>query len=124
MIRPFNVEDYDLLCSWWTGHGWDVPVPLAALPTHGLIANECAAGFLYRTDSDLCWITWMVADPKRPQDSASALRSVIDGLVTLAKELGYTTAITSIQHSGLIALFQRAGFDKTETSMTNLTRSL
>ena len=72
-IRIAEHTDYETLKDWWGF--WRFPAPsIPSLPQYqqgsfnGLIAShngkDLAAGFLYETNSAMCWIEYIVTNPK------------------------------------------------------------
>lgn len=123
-IREYTPNDYSMLCSWWNTHKFPPP-PEAIFPQVGVIIDECAAGFLYQTDSAIAWVEWIVVDPvcdkiKRRQ----ALDLLIDELSALAKNKGFKVIFTSVEHEGLMDRLKTKGFAIGDTKVTQMFRSL
>lgn len=116
--------DYPMLYRWWLEHKFPPP-PLEALPKVGVIVEDCAAGFIYQTDSCIAWLEWIVVDPtcdkiKRRQ----ALDGLVKELSQLAKEKGYKTLFSSSVHPGLIERLKQAGFMVGDNNTTQLIRNI
>ena len=68
-IRPLNSNDYDnILLGWWKDWGWVAP-PKDFLPQNGeggiIILDgdvPICAGFLYASNSNLCWVDWIISN--------------------------------------------------------------
>jgi len=123
-IKPYNRLDYWELCSWWAGHGWMAP-DQDMLPEHGFIINNICAGFLYKTDSKIAWLEFIISNPRSEKlERNKALDLLIEQLYSRAKELGFKAIFTSATHKGLIERYKDHGFVVTDTSMTNLVKRI
>lgn len=121
-IRRFQESDYKTICSWWKEHEWPL-IPLSFLPKTGIIVDDCAAGFLYSTDSGLCWLEFVVVDKNSDKEKR---RKALDVLIleasALAKTMGFSAMFSSLSHDGLINRYKKHGFQVTDKNMTNLIR--
>lgn len=128
-LEMFDVnKHYETVCSWWKQHKWDV-VPTGLLPKHGIVIYDgdtpAAAGWVYSTDSKICWIEWIVVNPTLKRNiRGAAIEELIEALQALAKELGFLVAFTSVRVPRLIKRLELKGFVASESGMTNLTRVL
>lgn len=121
-IRLFNSSDYEMLSSWWKQHEWP-SIPLSFLPKIGIIVDDCVAGFIYSTDSKICWLEFIISDPKCEQKKRQdALNLLIQEASNTAKDLGYEVIFTLASHKGLIEKYKNNGFKVTDNNMTNLMR--
>lgn len=130
MFKPvaYTPEFYPILAKWWNDHDWPA-IPQDALPKTGIVItneeNPIVAGFLYKTDSTMAWMEYIVADAKSDKMIRSeALDMLIDCLLFIAKENGFKTVFTSSVHPSLIARKQKHGFIVGDTNTTQLIRSL
>ncbi len=115
-------EDYEMLASWWTGHGWPA-VPKHILPPLGIIADNIAAGWLYMDNggTGVCMMEWLVTDPKvSPIATVRALRVVVDFLKSEASRMDYGVMLTTCNQEGLARLLENKGFQRTDTGMIHL----
>lgn len=77
-------EDYPLLTKWFEGHGEPAPQE-KALSSFGVV-EEHAMGFLYTTDSSICWLENLVTNPFAPKKKREeSLQEVIPVLLHFAK---------------------------------------
>jgi len=130
MIRLFDKEtDYELLTSWWKGHGWDA-VPAAILPKLGVVSKEdgepVAAAFLYMDNSvGVCWMEWFVANPAASGKAViRAHRLICAFLKEEALRMDYGVMLTSCKQDSLVRLYERNGFQKTDSGVTHLIKIL
>jgi N-acetylglutamate synthase-like GNAT family acetyltransferase len=128
-VRPWQAKsDHPLLAMWWTLHSWPV-VPLAALPPTGYIVCDEAgtaicAGFLYKTDSCIGWLEWVVANPLYDKVlRGEALDQLIAKLLDEAVLCGMRQVFTTTTHPSLISRYEKHGFLITDRNNTNLIRS-
>lgn len=130
--RAYSDADYECLASWWEAWGWPA-LPKEALPEIGVVVEsidgeskrKICAGFVYKTDSTLCWIEWIISDKNyRESDRKEAMLLLIKSLTQAAKELGYKVAFTSVVSKHLIEKYKSMGFSVDSEGMTNLTKVL
>jgi len=120
-IRKFIAEnDHATVAEWWQGHGWPV-VPPHLLPPYGIIVDGLCAGWLYKTDSRIGWLEWVVSNPK-----ASA-REVYDGMVMMfdllkeeSKRRGDAAIFSALKSRGLIRFYKNQGFEESDSGMTHM----
>lgn len=124
-LRPLQLsDDYGAISEWWTAQKWPV-IPREMLPGTGAIVPGRAAGFLYKTDSQIAWLEFVVANPASDKmERRAALDAVIQSLLATAQSMGFRAVFTSCQHPGLTARYQEHGFQVTDTGMTNLIRRI
>ena len=123
-VEKFLPKHYEEICGWWKAHDW-TPVSLDALPSTGFVIPGICAGFLYSTDSSMCILEWVIANPKTNKETRSeGLDLVIDELLKKAHSGGYKTVFTSVSHPKLLERYSDFGFKKTESTMTNMIKVL
>ena len=127
--RFYKSEDHPMVAHWWESWGWDV-FPEIALPETGVIMTnggvDVAVGFLYKTDSCVCWAENFVASKTAPRElRKGAIDALIKQMAIVAKEQGFLMMMSSVQHPGLIKKLIAAGYnEKYETNMSNLMKVL
>ena len=95
------------------------------LPRVGAVVDGVCAGFLYATDSKICWLEWIVGNPDSPHEiRAEGLNLLINELCAYAKKVGFEVVFTSSNHTRLMDRLDAAGFIKTDTNVTQLIRRL
>lgn len=133
-IRIAKHTDYEMLREWWGF--WRFPAPsIEALPQlneglfSGVISSEggkdLACGFMYKTNSNMVWIEFIVTNPKTTAEERNkAILSVLDELSFSAKELGYSIAFSSIKNENLINKYIENGFSIGTRGTTELIKIL
>lgn len=123
-IRPFEITDYLTLHNWWKEYDWQ-SIPLKSLPQTGFIIDDYCAGFLYKTDSDIAWLEWIVSNKNaNKKEKSQALDLLITTLTETAKTNGFRVIFTSVAHKGLTEKYKTLGFKETDSRMTNLIKEL
>lgn len=108
-------EDYDKLCDWWKFWRF-TPPSIEMLPRTGVIVNndgvDVACGFLYLTDSKMCWIEFVVSNPlvKDKKVRSECIDSLLNQLCGVAKELEYKIVFASIKNENLANKYIANGF--------------
>lgn len=133
-VRVVKYSDYEQLKGWWDS--WKFPAPpITALPkyddenTTGLmVVNEgvnICAGFLYETNSALCWVEFIVANPKsNKEERGVALKLLLKELSNEAKELGFGAIFASIKHPSLLNKYIEEGYEIGTTNTNELIKIL
>jgi hypothetical protein len=118
-IRELTENDYDMLLDWWKWFRFPAP-PKVCLPDNGtggiMVMKEgvpVCAGFVYYTNSRMCWIEYIVSNPEyKNKDRKEAIRFLIKELCKMAKEQGFLAAFTSVKNQNLINHYADCGFAK------------
>jgi hypothetical protein len=133
IIRKLNDTDYDYILSlWWKDWRWTPPLK-NFLPDNGkggvIIFDKdvpICAGFLYITNSDVCWVDWIISSrtytnkPIRKQ----AIKLLIETLTIAAKDIGFKYCYSLIKNESLINAYQELGFIKGSKYSIELIKSL
>jgi hypothetical protein len=129
-VRKLIETDYENLVSWWKWFRF-TPPSKEFLPQNGLggimvyADIDVCAGFLYRTDSKIAWLEFIVSNPKyRNKDRQQAIKLCISSLSQIAKKLGYNAIFTSVKHESLINHFKDCGFFVESGSSKEMTLKL
>lgn len=108
--RAVHAGDLADIRRWHRSHGLDMAAD-GKFPRNGMIVPGVAAGFLYSTDSSVCFIEGFVSNPEASvMERGRALRDIGAGLLLLAKRLGFSRAVSTTQSDGIAALGRRLGF--------------
>ena len=124
-IRPYNFGDYPEVSSWWKAHDWPVLDP-KMLSEEGLVVEGLCAGWLYKTNSCIALLEWVVGNPEADKMARSeALDLLITKAKKMAKDQGYTLLFTFTSHPALVTrMHEKHDFKITDTNMTNLVGGL
>lgn len=124
-LREFKPEDHPNIAQWWEGHGWS-PIPLNILPKLGMIVSrddiDVCAGWLYMDNSvGVCWLDWLVTNPEAdPKSVIRCISQLVTFMSDRARDLNYGVMLTACRQPSLVRLYQRNGFNKTDTDVTHL----
>jgi hypothetical protein len=108
--RELTHQDYEVLCEWWRFWRFTPPA-IELLPDYGLggimIEDEdgtpLSCGFIYDTNSHICWIEYIVANPKIDKQLRSkSIDVLLENLKYLCKERKYIIAFSSIKNESLL----------------------
>lgn len=120
-FRPIVDGDYEMLSQWWTDWKWK-PVPKDMLPMDTgilVMADErpVCAGFIYKTNSSICWIDWIISDKNYTdkESRSECLSLLLHLLCDVAKEMGYKVGYALLKHEGLAERYEKHGFTKGDT---------
>jgi len=131
-IRWLENGDYEnTLVKWWADFDFTAP-PKELLPDNGLGGamvfnedSEICAGFLYQTNSKIAWVEFIISNKEyRGSDRGEAIEYLINVLSIKAKELGYTSIYTSLNHKVLIERYKRCGFIASSQNCTEMVKKL
>ena len=132
--RIAKYSDYEMLQEWWKFWRFTSP-PIITLPQEdneyfsGVIAynneKEIASGFLYKTNSAICWLEYIVTNPKTTSEERNlGIKTVIEQLSIKAKELGYEAIFSSIKNENLINKYKELGFIEGSKCTTEMIKIL
>lgn len=115
-------KHYEHVAKWWAEQKWPV-LPLHQLPTTGVVVsiddNPAAATWIYKTDSSICWIEWIVANPEvRHEIRSNVLAVLLSSATTLAQVMGFTSIFTSSKHASLESRLSQHGFAAADRGVT------
>ena len=118
MIRKYLASDYDEVMSWLDARGMK-KIHSRILPENGFIIPGIGAVWIYKTDSDICFIEELYSNPK-----AESKREHIDQLIMVAieaaKEMGFKFIQSVTSHPSIIKRAVLLGA-KIETLQTLIT---
>jgi hypothetical protein len=111
MVRPFQPEDIKQINSWYGARGIP-PIDKHLFPDVGYIEPGVAAGFLYQTDSSLCFIDGYVANPAAPKASrGEAFDAITISIVRTAKDHGFRQILAYTEHPEIKKRCERSLFN-------------
>ena len=113
-VRTLTEDDYSLLESWWKGWGWPV-VGKNILPDEGtggiMVENEnkpLAAGFIYWSNSGLCWFDWVISDPEgNKRIRPLAVKYLIQTAEQMVKDAGKSCIMSISRSTSLLKIHKK-----------------
>jgi hypothetical protein len=105
--RFVTYNDYGMLCEWWSFWRFTAP-PADCLPQTGIMVFDgeipVCAGFLYKTNSAMCWIEFIVSNPnvKDKPLRRQSISYLISSLCEIGKQMGYRIGYASLKNHSLI----------------------
>lgn len=110
MVEKFKASHYQKLHLWWSKRKLE-PVPYNLLPKIGYVVDDCVAGFLYQTDSTLCFMDSFISNPSASKSERElALDSLERELIKIAKLLGFEKIIAMTKHEKMKSRAQARGY--------------
>ena len=113
--RKLIHEDYDTIVEWWKSWPEWAPLGRNLLPENGtggiMIEREgkpLIAGFLYVTNSDICWMEWIVSDPTQ-KNKSEAIALLISSLEKWGKDAGFKVVLSIGRSKNLINEHKKLG---------------
>jgi hypothetical protein len=124
VIKYQKDKHFSQLAQWCKQ--WDLPLQwLDVLPTTGLIVENTAAIFAYKTDSKVCFIDQLICnkDTKR-EDRDAALDKLVDILLHTMKEKGFSYIASNSSNPKVLELALRHGFTVDSKPVTFFMRQI
>lgn len=120
-VRTLTDNDWELLVSWWKGWGWPV-VPKDILPDQGtggiMVEHEdkpLAAGFIYWSNSGLCWFDWVIADHQGNRRARPfAVKFLIETAEKMVKDAGKSCIMSISRSNSLLKIHKKLGWNVDE----------
>lgn len=112
-VRKYKNTDYYTLSYWWDKHGQNYP-ELETLPDSGYIVDNIAACFVYKTNSNLAMIEFLISNPESNKEERNqAIDLVIDACINDAKESGYKVIynVVDLKKPHVVKRFTDRGFE-------------
>lgn len=123
MIRRYEDKDFEQVKSWLESRDMRVFHP-NILPKTGFIVDEVAVVFLYRTDSDICYLENLVSNPNSEQETRDkAIKALIEEAFKEAKSQGFKFVIAVTDVPAVIERALSVG-SHIETKKVLLTKQL
>lgn len=115
-------RDYEMLCKWWEKRRFPCPPKEVLAPTGLLIfygKDPICAGFLMKTDTTVASIGNLISDVDLPGvHRKEALGYLLDRLVDLASQSGYTIIAAATNLERLMQRYRSMGFTETDTDVS------
>jgi hypothetical protein len=114
--RGLTENDWKLLESWWKDWGWPV-LNKDILPDNGTGEGKpIAAGFLYWSNSGLCWLDWVISDHKGNKRARPlAVKLLIETAEELVKAAGKKCLMSISRSNSLLKIHKKLGWTIDET---------
>ena len=109
-VRKYVKNDYRMICQWLKDRGMDKPLP-ASLSSVGYVCDERVVGFIYLTDSNVCLIEGIIANPHTvPSLRRDSIKHLSQFLIDKALSMGYKNIISTTYHPTIAKLAESLGF--------------
>jgi hypothetical protein len=116
--RKLVLEDYNTIVDWWKSWpDWE-PLAIDLLPengTGGIMIEKnnkpIVAGFLYTTNSNICWMEWIISNPDyKEKDKSEAIELLISKLEQWAIDKGFKVILSIGRSKGLLKKHKKLGY--------------
>lgn len=116
-------KHYPELSVWLSHYGWPEIAP-HMLPSFGSVSinndQMVCVGFLYKTDSSVALLEWVVGNPDAPFEiRAEGIKSVVKALLKEAKRDGFEAVFSFLRNKRLLGKYEETGFIITDEEMTH-----
>jgi hypothetical protein len=112
-VREFSKDgdgDYEMIARWYGDWEKECP-PKDYLPGLGIIVEESVAGFLYSTDSKVCFFDCFISDPNITDvERNSALDVLVHCLMDSAKDLDNKVVVCNSINGNIKSRALKHGF--------------
>ena len=114
-VVKYLPADYPEINTWWA-HYWGHSVPEAILPPTGFVVPGRAAGFVIFSDTPMCFLEFVVANPTiSPALKAESIQLIIEAVKEACQNRHHNYVLyTMSPNKAYHKLLERAGFDKGE----------
>ena len=109
--------------GWLTHRGWP-ELSRDMIPETGIVVSSglepVACGFLYKTDSNIAILEWVVGNPFVTHEiRASGLDFLIKSLLKIGKSYGFSFAFSYTKNERLLEKYRATGFTETDHDMVH-----
>ena len=119
--RTLLEEDYSMLEKWWAAWGWPA-VSKDILPDNGtggvMVEHDgkpIVAGFIYWSNSGLCWLDWIVSDPNGSKRTRPlAVKLLIETVEIMVKDAGKKCIMSISRSNSLLKIHKKLGWNVDE----------
>jgi len=117
LVRDFdNEKDLEVINGWLTARSQRA-LKKSELPKIGMIFDNVLAGFLYQTDSDMCFIENVVSNPKAKNKAVScAVDFLTARFIVTAKDIGKPKVFMFSKTRSITKRAQELGFNVSASS--------
>lgn len=125
IVRDITKEDMPTVKSWWEGHEWGADLTSAeyagVLPDIGFIIEGMCASWLYVSNSNMSFLSWVVSNPAVDlTEAGKALDEMINHALKVSAEIGCPNVVFPTAHEGLKRRVKRLGFLTIEQNLDML----
>lgn len=120
MVRAYTSLDYPTLCSWQSARNKEM-FQSDLLSDIGFIVDDKACGFLYTTNSKVCYIETLLSNPNNKD--TKAIDEVVEAIISKAKELGFNLILSTTKLNVVTSRAITHGFNY-ESNYTLLTKQI
>lgn len=111
ILHRYSDKHYDMITEWQERRGQPFLEP-DFIPTHGLVVEDVACGFLYCTDSAIGMIDLFITNPEASTIArAKALDLILKNLILWSKDLGMKRLIATCKIKGTRNLALKNNFE-------------
>jgi hypothetical protein len=109
-MRRVIKEDYPTINKWYLARGM-MPLSEHLYPDIGFIVENIGAGFLYQTDSALCFIDGYISSPSSDKEERRvAFDKITTAIVRTAKDHGFRSILAYTKNQGVKGMCDRFNF--------------
>lgn len=109
-VRVFREEDIDEINDWFDDRG-EAGISTRVLSRTGLISPGVACGFLFATDSRVCFLDFYISNPHAPKAARNeAFDEITRQLIATAKERDYLLIFGASSHKSIQERCLKFGF--------------
>jgi len=120
--RTLLEQDYSMLEQWWKAWGWPA-VSKDILPDNGTGGvmveykdKPIVAGFIYWSNSGLCWFDWVVSDPEGNKRARPlAVKLLIETVEQMVKDAGKKCIMSISRSNSLLKIHKKLDWVVDET---------
>lgn len=110
--RPVEHEDRETINAWYAMRGFH-PIGEHLFPDVGYIVPGIGAGFIYQTDSSLCFIEGYISNPTSTKaERKEAFDAITVSLIHAAKDHGFTSMLAYTKHEEIAKRCDRFQFQR------------
>lgn len=108
--RPFDEVDMEEVNGWYCSRGMR-PLSYHMFPDVGYIVPGIGAGFLYQTDSSLCFIDGYISSPvSTREERREAFDLITNAIIRTAKDHGFQQILAYTRNHGVKERCERFHF--------------
>lgn len=122
--RKYTDDDYCFIKKWFQEHGKSAPAE-SELPATGIIVDDIAAGFLYKTDCSIAMLECFVSNPKaNKREVLKAINFIIEQLTVVAELIGYSKICGFTRKRSMKRVAKKLMFQQAERNYTLISKGI